>query len=398
MPEANEEQRPADQNPASGSEGSAPEASPSAPAPSAPISPAPEPPGPSRRPRRMIVRYGYLGFVGEFEYDGDDWLSPQKAVLVETDRGLELGYFVGYIDSEKGAFVLNPRDVQKYLKNSGDDYLRSRTGKVLRAATAQDLREQEHIKADTRSKMNYCQQSAEQLNLRMKIVCVEHLFGGERIIFYFTADGRVDFRELVRDLAREYQTRIELRQIGARDEARLLADYEICGRQCCCKNFLKILRPVNMKMAKLQKATLDPSKVSGRCGRLRCCLAYEHKCYEELASQLPRIGSWVQTTAGVGRVRDRQILTQLVQVSLSDGRLVAFPADEVSPSRPPSHRPEEPVVEEEAGDPSEAAADGPDEGELGSLSEVSDRQGDGTSSEQDPSKARRGRRGRRRRR
>ncbi|MFQ6048599.1 MAG: stage 0 sporulation family protein, partial [Phycisphaerae bacterium] len=163
----------------------------------------------------------------------------------------------------------------------------------------------------------------------------EHLFGGERIIFYFVADGRVDFRGLVRDLAREYQTRIEMRQIGARDEARLIADYEICGRQCCCKNFLKSLRPVSMKMAKIQKATLDPSKVSGRCGRLRCCLRYEQQTYEELEAALPRAGCVVRTGYGCGTVIDRQVLTQLVQVRLEDGRLLSIPVEELLEAEPP---------------------------------------------------------------
>ena len=114
------------------------------------------------------------------------------------------------------------------------------------------------------------------------------MFGGERILFYFTAEERIDFRSMVRDLTTEYRTRIEMRQVGARDEARLLADYETCGREVCCKVFLKTLRPITMRMAKLQKATLDPTQVSGRCGRLKCCLRYEHVGYEELDKKLPR--------------------------------------------------------------------------------------------------------------
>ena len=113
----------------------------------------------------------------------------------------------------------------------------------------------------------------------MKIVDAEHIFGGERIVFYFMAEGRVDFRELVRRLAQEYQTRIEMRQIGSRDEAKLLGDVESCGQECCCLQFLQLLKPVNMRMAKMQKATLDPSKISGYCGRLKCCLRYEDETY-----------------------------------------------------------------------------------------------------------------------
>jgi len=286
-------------------------------------------------PVKVIVRYGALGFVGEFNYFGDEVFWPGRAVLVETDRGLELGWFVCYLTAVENGFVLDRDAVDNYVKNSGLEYLRPRVGQLVRPADQQDLREQEHIRADADITKQYCEEAANRLGLKMKIISVEHLFGGERIIFYFMAETRVDFRELVRNLAREYQTRIELRQIGARDEARLLADYEICGRQCCCKNFLKILRPVNMKMAKLQKATLDPSKVSGRCGRLRCCLAYEHQAYEDLADRLPNIGCWVQTAYGIGRVKDRQMLTQLVQVAFEGDRMIAIPAEELTPSEPP---------------------------------------------------------------
>ncbi len=122
----------------------------------------------------------------------------------------------------------------------------------------------------------------------MKIVDAEHVFGGERIIFYFMSDGRVDFRELVKRIAQEYQTRIEMRQIGSRDEAKLLGDLESCGQQCCCQRFLKLLKPVNMRMAKMQKATLDPAKISGFCGRLKCCLRYEDETYTELKRKIAK--------------------------------------------------------------------------------------------------------------
>jgi cell fate regulator YaaT (PSP1 superfamily) len=288
--------------------------------------------------KTVVVKYGYLGFVGEFEYHGTDILLPNHPVLVESDRGIEIGLFLCYSCEMEGGLDVLPEQINQYLAESGPEYLKRKAGKVIRAATHQDRTEDHHIRADAINKKSYCMQVAEQLGLKMKVVCVEHLFGGERIIFYFSAEGRIDFRELVRELAKEYQTRIELRQIGARDEARLLADYEICGRQCCCKNFLKTLRPVNMKMAKLQKATLDPSKVSGRCGRLRCCLRYEQKTYEDLLSQLPAIGAWVQTPQGLGRVKDRIVLTQLVQVFLEDDRIITFPVDELAPA-PPGQRP-----------------------------------------------------------
>jgi cell fate regulator YaaT (PSP1 superfamily) len=167
------------------------------------------------------------------------------------------------------------------------------------------------------------------MSLPMKIVDAEHIFGGERIIFYFMSEGRVDFRELVKKLAQEYQTRIEMRQIGSRDEARILADVESCGQECCCKRFLKILKPVNMRMAKMQKATLDPSKISGYCGRLKCCLRYEDKTYTELKKNLPKRNIKVKTKSGEGKVVDTQILTQLVVVEYENGEKAALSVDEI---------------------------------------------------------------------
>jgi cell fate regulator YaaT (PSP1 superfamily) len=167
--------------------------------------------------------------------------------------------------------------------------------------------------------MESCKRFVKEMGLPMKIVDAEHVFGGERIIFYFMSDGRVDFRELVKRIAQEYQTRIEMRQIGSRDEAKLLGDVESCGQQCCCQRFLKHLKPVNMRMAKMQKATLDPAKISGYCGRLKCCLRYEDKTYTELKKQLPKKNSRVKTQQGVGKVVDTQILTQLVMVEYEGG-------------------------------------------------------------------------------
>src|SRR5258706_10028958 len=181
----------------------------------------------------------------------------------------------------------------------------------------------------------------------MKIVDAEHILGAERLTFFYLAEERVDFRDLLRALSAEHRVRIELRQVGARDEARLTADYEKCGQYCCCKNFLKVLKPVSMKSAKVQKATLDPLKISGRCGRLMCCLRYEDETYESLRKKLPRKKSRVGTPEGDGTVVDSQILTQLVLVSLDepgpDGKFremaiavedLAAPKSAVGPARP----------------------------------------------------------------
>jgi len=284
------------------------------------------------------VRFGVMRHIGEFTRPADMTFGCGAKVVVKTRRGIEIGEQVSL--SCTGCSKTVSRDqLREYVSRSGPDYCELQAGQILRVATEQDLADDSHITADADAKRRSCQQMAHEHNLDMKVVTCEPLFGGERIIFYFVAEGRVDFRGLVRDLAREYQTRIEMRQVGARDEARLVADYETCGRECCCKNFLKTLRPVTMKMAKLQKATLDPSKVSGRCGRLKCCLRYEHVGYEELARQLPRIGARIHTQHGDGVVVARQVLTQLVQIETDEGGLVTVTVEDVvGPARPASDR------------------------------------------------------------
>lgn len=266
-----------------------------------------------------VVRYGYMRTVGEFRYPGPDMKFGCGAnVIIQTNRGIEMGEMVSV--SCDGCDKCVSRDqIRSYVNASGPDYYNFNNGRILRLASAEDMNDWEHIRAEALRKKTICQEKADAASLPMKVIESEHLFGGERIIFYFMSEGRVDFRNLVRNLADEFQTRIEMRQVGARDEARLLADYETCGRECCCKNFLKSLRPISMKMAKMQKATLDPAKVSGRCGRLKCCLRYEHTTYEDLNRKLPGIGRRVFTEQGAGAVVARQILTQLLQVQTDDG-------------------------------------------------------------------------------
>jgi hypothetical protein len=168
------------------------------------------------------------------------------------------------------------------------------------------------------------------LDVAMRPVEVELLLGGERIMFYYTSEQWVDFRDLVRRLASQYQTRIEMQQVNAREEARMVADYERCGQYCCCKNFLKVLKPVPMRSAKVQKATLDPTKISGRCGRLMCCLRYEDKTYEQLRKRLPSRQSRVLTDDGLGTVIETKILTQLVLVRLDEGvKPQAYPVENI---------------------------------------------------------------------
>ncbi len=286
---------------------------------------------PAKSRRFLLVRYGHMGILGLFEHNETQVPRTPARVVVKTDKGLELGYLVGQAGSyREGRFRLTEEQICGYFVNSEINFSSEPVGKVVRLATPDDISEEQHLERIAKEEIVCCERFANELGLKMKIIDAEHIFGGERIIFYFMADGRVDFRELVRKLAQEYQTRIEMRQIGSRDEAKLLGDVESCGRECCCIQFLQLLKPVNMRMAKMQKATLDPSKISGYCGRLKCCLRYEDQTYTELKQRLPRKGSLVQTKRGEGKVIDTQILTQLLVVEYENGDRAALPLEEVT--------------------------------------------------------------------
>lgn len=275
------------------------------------------------------IRFGVMNWIGEFSYKPRTVFKCGAKVVLQTDRGIELGEQVSLTCNGCDSCVTREQ-IATYVKNSGNEYYRLRSGKILREASGEDIADHTKLNARIKEECDDSALLAAQLGLEMKIVTVEHLLGGERVVYYFMSDGRVDFRDLVHELADKHQTRIEMRQVGPRDEARLVADHEICGRECCCKNFLKTLRPITMKMAKIQKATLDLSKVSGRCGRLRCCLRYEHEGYESLAAKLPKRGQRVRTEFGVGPVVDRQILTQLVSIRTEDGKVITVPLEEIT--------------------------------------------------------------------
>jgi len=324
----------------------------------------------AKNKKYMLVRYGRMNTLGFFEHHETRIPKVFTRVVVKTDKGLELGHLVGQLTSYKaGQFKLNNDQIKKYFDDSNIDLSIDQTGKFVRYATAADISEERHLQKLAEEEMEYCRRSIEELNLPMKIVDAEHIFGGERVIFYFMSDGRVDFRELVKKIAQEYQTRIEMRQIGSRDEAKILGDIETCGQQCCCQRFLKLLKPVNMRMAKMQKATLDPSKISGYCGRLKCCLRYEDKTYTELKKRLPKKNTKVKTKYGEGKVVDTHILTQLVVVEIKDGLKVAVPLEELevisSPAPTKKKRDSTPksnkknAAEDEKGSQTQNSAGGP---------------------------------------
>ncbi len=199
-------------------------------------------------------------------------------------------------------------------------------GRILRAMSADDERQWQLQQDKTGEDSILGSKVIKELGLAMQLVDVERLLGNERIVFYFLADIRIDFRVLVRRLADELKTRIEMRQIGVRDEAKLLADYGDCGKPICCNTHLTKMPPVSMRMAKLQKATLDPAKISGRCGRLKCCLRYEFDTYEELQRDLPPVGSRVVTADGAAIVMGQEILSQQLLVQTEDNRRILISA------------------------------------------------------------------------
>jgi cell fate regulator YaaT (PSP1 superfamily) len=260
---------------------------------------------------KVTIRYGILRNI-ENVYTPTTTLRKGDKVVIRSLRGVELGEVVS-----------QPQEID-------DKTNVPNMGEVLYKITEQDKKKQKEIEEELIPlEFSFCQKKIKEHNLPMKLASVEHLFGSKKIIFYFLAKGRVDFRDLVKDLAKEYKSRIEMKQIGVRDEARLLAEYEHCGRELCCRTFLKDLDPVTMKMAKNQKATLDPSKISGRCGRLMCCLRYEDNAYEELKHRLPKKGTLIMTTKGVGEVVDYDILQQKVTMETKDKKLVVVLKDEI---------------------------------------------------------------------
>lgn len=313
----------------------APEKSESAPPPVENGEPAPEKSesAPAKGERKsqptVVVRYGMMGNVGQFRHNLKELPRPGTHVVARTERGVELGEVITSVCDTTCPGCVSTDRLGEFLRSNGSDYPFRRGGKVLRIANHQDVIDQRHLSGSAKEEAQFCREQVAELKLKMKLVAVDHLLGGERIVFYFASETRIDFRDLVRQLAAQYRTRIEMRQVGARDEARLVGDFERCGRQCCCQLFIKDLKPVSMRMAKMQKATLDPSKISGRCGRLMCCLRFEDSGYEDLRARLPRKNTWVRTETVTGRVVDTQILTQLVRLETSERTYEVVTTDDI---------------------------------------------------------------------
>ena len=256
--------------------------------------------------KRIIgVRFKRLGKIYFFD---PKWLEVKKGenVVVETAQGEEIAEVVipnRMIDEEK---LANP------LK------------KVLRLASTRDLKHAEDCRKKEKEAFELCNKKIKEHKLEMTLTDVEYKFDNSKILFYFTADGRIDFRDLVKDLAAVYKTRIELRQIGVRDEVKRIGGNGVCGRELCCCSFLNDFETVSIKMAKEQNISLNPSKISGKCGRLMCCLKYEQEAYEEKLKKLPNIGAIVKTPEGQGEVDGVETLKEIVKVKIKDGEIYKF--------------------------------------------------------------------------
>ena len=254
---------------------------------------------------------GKVYFFDPVDYD----IKRGDHVIVETARGVEFGTVVG-----------DPKEVE-------DDKVVQPLKPVLRIATEKDVEQEAANKVKEKEAFKICLEKIRKHELAMKLIDAEYTFDNNKVLFYFTADGRIDFRELVKDLASVFKTRIELRQIGVRDETKILGGIGICGRPLCCHTHLSEFIPVSIKMAKEQNLSLNPTKISGVCGRLMCCLKHEEETYEELNRRLPNVGDQVTTRDGQhGEVVSINILRQLVKVIVENGdekEIQEFPVEEL---------------------------------------------------------------------
>ena len=224
-------------------------------------------------------------------------------VILEVDRGAEFGKVVS--------------DPSALCKSKAEQI----AGKVLRVATDGDIQQIENNRLKTLDAISQCERKIHERKLDMRIVQAEYSFDGSKVIFFFTSEGRVDFRNLVKDLARVFRVRIELKQIGVRDKAKIIGGFGVCGRELCCSSYMKDFHPLSIKMSKEQGLPLNPTKISGVCGRIKCCMAYEYSVYREYAKSLPRAGDQITTPDGKGTVTNVNILKRTVNVDLGEGRV-----------------------------------------------------------------------------
>ena len=248
-------------------------------------------------------------------------LGEYRPVVYVDDRDVECrrgDHVVVEIDRSTEMAQVASRSVPKC--ESDKKFFAS--GSILRKATAADMRQIEHNRTKAKDALHVCIGKITEMKLDMNMLTCEYAFDGSKAMFYFTAEGRVDFRDLVKDLAKTFRARIELKQIGVRDRAKMVEGYGVCGQFLCCASFIKDFSQLSIKMAKEQALPLNPSKISGVCGRIKCCMAYEYHVYKELNKGLPRMGGKMDTPEGKGKVINLNILKRLVQVDIGDGKIV----------------------------------------------------------------------------
>jgi cell fate regulator YaaT (PSP1 superfamily) len=261
--------------------------------------------------RIVGIRFGYACKIYHFDAMDMD-LAVGDWVVVKTEKGMGLGLV-----------ALGP--FERLLDPAQLDGLR----KVLRKATDEDYDQKGRCRNKEKEARDFCMERIDTLGLPMKLVTVECFFDCSKYVFYFTAEGRVDFRELVKQLVARFPVRIEMRQIGVRHEAKMTGGLACCGQELCCSRFLMDFRPVSVKMAKTQNLSLNPTKISGVCGRLMCCLAYEHDVYEEFKKGLPRVGKAVKTAKGEGIVLKHNLLAESICIRLADDTTIEVGKDEI---------------------------------------------------------------------
>ncbi len=256
------------------------------------------------------VQIGHFRGVSAFDLN-DISCDRDDYVILDTGKVTEMGRVVSH-----------PSEIEDVSKANVQ-------GKLIRRATEGDWNQVRNNRQKIRDAVNTCIRKINDRRLEMKVIAAEYTFDSSKIIFYFTAEGRVDFRALVKDLAKIFRVRIELRQIGVRDRSKIVGGHGVCGRDLCCYSFMNEFHPLSIKMTKEQALPLNPSRISGVCGRIKCCMAYEFKAYKDLNKGLPRIGEKINTPQGKGKVRDVNILKRTVVVDLMDGKTtkVTYPQD-----------------------------------------------------------------------
>ncbi|MCD4782029.1 MAG: stage 0 sporulation protein [Candidatus Omnitrophica bacterium] len=249
------------------------------------------------------VKLGEYRSVAFFE-ENQIVCDKNDHVILEVDRGFEFGRVVALVDE---SVKIKPSSIK---------------GNIVRVATEGDMNQIKNNRMKAQEALGICVRKITERKLNMRLVKTEYTFDSSKIIFSFTAEGRIDFRALVKDLARIFRVRIELKQIGVRDKAKIIGGYGVCGREQCCSSYIHFFQPLSIKMAKEQALPLNPSRISGSCGRIKCCMAYEYEVYKEQGRTLPRLGDKINTPDGKGKIIDLNILRRYAYVELNEGKLV----------------------------------------------------------------------------